>query len=124
MSQQDSQQTSQEPSIFTRIINGEIPGEFIYQDDLVVAIRDINPQAPFHALIIPRQEIVNAYDITEDNAHIAGRMMLAAAKIAEQAGLGDGFRLMINNGEDAHQEVMHIHMHLFAGEDLGPMRCK
>ena len=115
---------SNEPSIFTRIINGDIPGEFVYQDDLVVAIRDINPQAVFHVLIIPREPLVNAYDFTEENSHIAGRMMLAASKIAAQEGLKNGFRLMINNGQDARQEVMHIHMHMLAGEDIGPMTCK
>jgi len=115
---------SNEPSIFTRIINGEIPGDFVYQDDAVVAIRDINPKAPFHVLIIPRQPLVNAYDFAEDNAHIGGRMLLAASKIAEQQGLKNGFRLIINNGKDAHQEVFHIHMHMLAGGDIGPMTCK
>jgi histidine triad (HIT) family protein len=115
---------SSEPSIFTRIINGDIPGEFVYQDDLVVAIRDINPQAVFHVLIIPREPIVSAYEFTEANAAIAGQMMLAAAKIAEQEGIKNGFRLIINNGRDARQEVMHIHMHMLAGEDIGPMTCK
>jgi len=113
-----------EPSIFTRIINGEIPSEFVYQDDVVVAIRDINPQAPFHVLIIPREPIINAYDFTEDNAHIGGRMMLAAAKIAEQENIKNGFRLLINNGKDANQEVFHIHMHMLAGENIGPMTIK
>jgi histidine triad (HIT) family protein len=115
---------SQEPSIFTKIINGEIPGDFVYQDDLVVAIRDIAPKAPFHVLIIPREPIVNAYDLTAESEHIAGRMMLAASKIAAEQGLTNGFRLLINNGQDARQEVMHIHMHMLAGDDLGPMTCR
>jgi histidine triad (HIT) family protein len=115
---------SNQPSIFTRIINGEIPAEFVYQDDLVVAIRDIKPQAPFHVLIIPREPLVSAYDFTDNNQHIAGRMMLAATKIAEQYGIKNGFRLIINNGEDAHQEVQHVHMHMLAGDDIGPMTCK
>lgn len=115
---------SNQPSIFTRIINGEIPAEFVYQDDLVVAIKDIKPQAPFHVLIIPREPLVNAYDLNSSNEHIAGRMMLAAAKIAEQHGIKNGFRLIINNGQDARQEVMHIHMHMLAGDDIGPMTCK
>jgi histidine triad (HIT) family protein len=113
-----------EPSIFTRIINGEIPASFVYQDDVVVAIRDINPQAPFHVLIIPREPLLNAYDINEANHHIAGHMMLAASKIAAQENLKNGFRLIINNGQDAHQEVQHIHMHMLAGGDIGPMTCK
>lgn len=115
---------SSQPSIFTRIINGEIPAEFVYQDEVVVAIKDINPQAPFHVLIIPRQPLSSAYDFSEDNAHIGGRMLLAASKIAAQQGIENGFRLIINNGKDAHQEVFHVHMHMLAGDDIGPMTCK
>ncbi len=115
---------SQEPSIFTKIINGEIPGEFVYQDDLVVAIKDINPQAPFHVLIIPREQIQDASQLTDQHAEIAGRMLVAASKIAAEQGITNGFRLLINNGRDAHQEVMHIHMHMLAGDDLGPMLCR
>ena len=113
-----------EPSIFTKIINGDIPGDFVYKDDVVVAIRDINPQATFHVLIIPRQEITSAYDITEENASIAGHMMLVASKIAAQEGIKNGFRLLINNGPDANQEVIHLHMHMLAGKNIGPMVCK
>lgn len=115
---------SDQPSIFTRIMNGEIPGDFVYQDDVVVAIRDINPQAPFHVLIIPREPIASAYDITAENASIAGHMMLVAAKIAEQEKITEGFRLIINNGKHARQEVFHIHMHMLAGDDIGPMTIK
>jgi histidine triad (HIT) family protein len=115
---------SDQPSIFTRIINGEIPAQFVYQDEVVVAIRDINPKAPFHVLIIPRQPLVNAYDFTEATEAIGGRMLLAASKIAAQEGLTNGFRLIINNGADAHQEVFHIHMHMLAGDDIGPMTCR
>lgn len=110
-------------SIFTRIMNGEIPGDFVYRDEVVVAIRDIKPIAPFHVLIIPREPIVNAYEFNEQNAHIAGHMMMVAAKIAEQEGIKNGFRLIINNGKDANQEVFHIHMHMLAGDNLGPMLC-
>ncbi|MBZ0308084.1 MAG: histidine triad nucleotide-binding protein [Anaerolineae bacterium] len=112
-------------SVFTRIINGELPAEFVYKDDLVVAIRDINPVAPFHVLIIPRKPLVNAYDFEdEENSRIAGHMMYVAARIAQQEGLKNGFRLIMNNGRDARQEVFHAHLHLLAGDDLGPMFCK
>lgn len=111
-------------SIFTKIINGELPAEFVYKDDVVVAIRDIKPVAPFHVLIIPREPLVNAYDFNGQNAHLAGHMMMVAAKIAEQEGIKNGFRLILNNGRDARQEVFHVHMHMLAGEDLGPMSCK
>ena len=110
-----------EPSIFTRIINGEIPGDFVYQDDKVVAIRDINPIAPTHILIIPRDPIASAYDINEDNAAIAGHMMLVASRIARQEKITNGFRLVINNGPNSGQEVFHIHMHLLAGRRLKGM---
>lgn len=113
-----------EPSIFTKIINGDIPAEFVYQDDVVVAIRDINPQAPIHLLIIPREPLVNIYDANDANASILGHMMVVASKIAEQEGIKAGFRLVINNGQHALQEVMHLHMHLLAGEPLGPIRSK
>lgn len=115
---------SDEKSIFSKIIDGEIPGDFVYQDDVVVAIRDINPLAAFHVLIIPREPLENAFAFTDDNHHIGGHMMLAASKIAAQEGLKDGFRLIINNGEHARQEVYHIHMHMLAGEDVGRMVCK
>ncbi len=115
---------SEQPSIFTRIMNGEIPAQFVYQDEVVVAIRDINPRAPFHVLIIPREPLVNAYDFTEANAAIGGQMLLAASKIAAQEGITNGFRLIINNGADASQEVFHIHMHMLAGEHISPMTCR
>jgi len=108
-----------EPSIFTRIINGEIPAEFVYKDDVCVAIRDIHPVAPVHILIIPREPLVSTYEVTDENQHILGHMMRVAAKIAEQENIRNGFRLIINNGEDARQEVMHLHMHLIAGQKLG-----
>lgn len=108
-----------QPSIFTRIMNGEIPAKFVYQDDLVIAIHDINPVAPVHILIIPREPLVNVYDINEQNAHLAGHMLLVAAKIAAQEGITNGFRVAINSGAEARQEVMHLHMHLIAGKELG-----
>jgi histidine triad (HIT) family protein len=75
-------------------------------------------------LIIPIEPLVNAYEFTDNNKHIAGHMMRVAAIIAEQEGVTDGFRLIINNGKDSRQEVMHIHMHMLAGDDIGPMTCK
>lgn len=109
-----------EPSIFTRILNGEIPSEIIYKDDLVFAIKDINPQAPTHVLIIPQEPLVSINDIDESNVHIAGRLLLAAKKVAEQLGVAnDGYRLVINTGRDGGQDVMHIHMHLMSGRKMG-----
>lgn len=109
-----------EPSIFTRIMNREIPGDFVYEDDLVFAIRDINPEAPSHILIIPRTPLPNISAFTEETEHIAGRMLIVAAKIAAQEGVDEsGYRLVINQGKDAGQQVFHVHMHLLGGRKMG-----
>ncbi|PJF44422.1 MAG: histidine triad nucleotide-binding protein [Phototrophicales bacterium] len=108
-----------EPSVFTRILNGEIPGEFVYKDDLVFAIRDINPIAPTHILIIPREPLVSVNDLDEAKEHIAGRMLVVAAKLAKEMGIdSSGYRLVINTGPDGGQEVMHLHMHLLGGRKM------
>ena len=108
-----------EPSIFTKIYNGEIPSEIVYKDDLVFAIRDINPQAPTHILIIPIEPIVNVNDIDSAHEAVAGRLLAAAATIAKQEGLDQtGYRLIINTGDDGGQDVMHLHMHLMAGRKM------
>lgn len=112
-------------TIFTKIINGEIPGDIVYRDDKVVAFRDINPIAPVHILIVPIKEIVSVRDVTEQDEATLGRMMIAARKIAEQEGIAEtGYRLIINNGEHAGQEVFHLHLHLVGGRSLGPMLVK
>lgn len=112
-------------TIFTKIINGEIPGDIVYRDDKVVAFRDINPMAPTHILIVPIKEIVSVRDVTEADEATLGRMLIAARKIAEQEGIAEGgYRLIINNGEHAGQEVFHLHMHLLGGHSLGPMLVK
>ena len=103
-------------TLFTKILNGEIPGEIVYQDDHVFAIPDINPQAPIHILIIPRAEITGVADVPESGDH--RHLLNAARKIAEQVGLGDGYRLVINQGESAGQTVPHLHMHLLGGRDF------
>lgn len=110
-----------EASIFTRIYKGEIPGDFVYKDDLVFAIRDINPQAPTHILIIPIEPLVNINDFEDGSkAEIAARLFQVAAKIARQEGLDEsGYRLVINTGADGGQDVMHLHMHLMAGRKMG-----
>lgn len=109
-------------SIFSKIIAGEIPGDIVYQDDLVTAFRDINPQAPTHILIVPNKEIPTVNDLTEADEQVAGRLFLAARQIAAQEGIAeDGYRLIINCGRNGHQEVMHMHMHLVGGRPLGPM---
>lgn len=109
-----------EPSIFTKIINGDIPADIVFQDDVVVAFRDINPQAPIHILVVPREPLVKVSELTEDNADIMTHLLLAAGKIARQEGFVDkGFRLVLNEGKDGGQDVMHIHMHIFSGRQMG-----
>lgn len=104
------------PTLFTRILNGEIPGEIVYQDDHCFAIRDINPVAPVHILIIPKAEIpgISAVESTGDHQHL----LHAARIIAEQQGIASGYRLVINEGTDAGQTVPHLHVHLIGGRPL------
>jgi histidine triad (HIT) family protein len=109
-------------SLFLKIISGELPGDILYQDDLVTAFRDINPAAPTHVLIVPNKLIATANDLTEEDEQIAGRMLLVARKLAEQEGIAeDGYRLIINCNRHGGQEVYHLHLHLIGGRPLGPM---
>ncbi|HRQ38784.1 MAG TPA: HIT domain-containing protein [Chloroflexota bacterium] len=109
-------------SIFSKIIDGEIPGDIVYRDELVTAFRDINPQAPTHILIVPNKEIATVNEVTEADEVAMGRLILAAKKIAEQEGIAEnGYRLIVNCGNHGHQEVFHLHMHLVGGRPLGPM---
>lgn len=106
------------PSLFTKIINREIPAEIVYEDARVVAFRDINPQAPVHILIVPRQEISGLAHLPDDGDH--QYLLNAAAKIAREFDLeASGYRLVINQGEDAGQSVPHLHAHLIGGRKLG-----
>ena len=104
-----------EPTIFKRIIDREIPATIVYEDDLCLAFEDINPQAPTHLMLIPKKEIPSVADVQEEDVPILGHLMLAARKIGEQLGLDDGYRLVTNCGENAGQEVMHLHFHFLAG---------
>lgn len=99
-------------TLFTRIIAGEIPGEIVWQDEHVVAIRDIAPQAPTHVILFPRDEIPGVADVPASGDHT--HLLNAARAVAEQLGLGS-YRLVINQGADAGQSVPHLHMHLLAG---------
>lgn len=109
-------------SIFTKIVNGEIDADIVYQDELVTAFRDINPAAPIHILIVPNLEIATAADLTPADEQVAGRMMIIASQIAAQEGLEEkGYRLILNCKEHGGQEVYHMHLHLVGGRPLGPM---
>lgn len=109
-------------TIFSKIISGEVPATIVYQDDLVTAFRDIHPVAPVHILIVPNAEIPTVNDLTEADERVAGRLFLAARKIAEQEGIAEsGYRLIVNCNRDGGQEVYHLHMHLVGGRRMGPM---
>jgi histidine triad (HIT) family protein len=102
-------------TIFSKIVSREIPAQIIYEDELCLAFRDINPQAPTHVLLIPKKEIPRLVDAKPEDQALLGHLLLAANKIAQQLGVEDAYRLVINNGEDAGQSVFHIHFHLLAG---------
>lgn len=98
--------------IFCKIVKGEIPSNLIYEDDKVVAFEDINPQAPIHYLVIPKEHIKSAADINEDNKDLIGHIFFIASKIAMQKGLDEGYRIVNNCGIDGGQTVDHIHFHV------------
>lgn len=110
------------PTLFTKIIEGEIPSDIVYQDDLVTAFRDINPAASTHILIVPNKEIPTVNDLTEEDERVCGRLMLVAKKLAAEEGVAEeGYRLIVNCNKHGGQEVFHLHMHLIGGRPLGPM---
>ncbi|MCW9014280.1 MAG: histidine triad nucleotide-binding protein [Gammaproteobacteria bacterium] len=105
--------------IFCKIIAGEIPGDIIYQDDDVLAFRDLNPQAPTHALVIPKKHISTINDIQSDDAELVGKMFLAAQKIAKDDGIAEpGYRTVMNCNSGAGQTVFHIHLHVLGGRAM------
>ena len=104
--------------IFCKIANGEIPSTKVYEDDTVVAFNDLEPQAPSHILVIPKQHISSAADITPENSAVIAHIFEVIAKIAKNNGFNDGFRVVNNCGDSAGQTVKHIHFHLMAGRDF------
>ena len=102
-------------TIFSKIIAGELPADIVYQDEHCIAIKDINPQAPVHILVIPRKAIARLVDAGSEDQALLGHLMLAVGKIAEQLGVQDAFRLVVNNGKGAGQTVFHLHLHILAG---------
>ena len=109
-------------SIFTKIINREIPSDIVFENDKVIAFKDINPQAPVHILVVPKKEIATINDIKEEDKELIGEVYLAIGKIAAQLGIAEeGYRVIANCNEYGAQEVFHIHFHLLGGEKLGPL---
>ena len=108
-----------ETTVFKKIIDGEIPADIVYEDDLCLAFNDIKPQAPTHVIVIPRREIPTVNDIAEGDEALIGHLFVVIRKIAAQLGLEEGYRVVANCGRDAGQEVMHLHFHLLGGRGLG-----
>lgn len=109
-------------SIFTKIINREIPSDIVFENDKVIAFKDINPQAPVHILVVPKKEIATINDIKEEDKELIGEVYLAIGKIAAQLGIAEeGYRVIANCNEYGGQEVFHIHFHLLGGEKLDPL---
>jgi len=105
-------------NIFLKIIEKKIPARIAYEDERCLAFHDVNPQAPVHVLIIPRKVIPTHADLREEDRELLGHMHLVAARLAEQLGLGDGYRLVLNCKERAGQTVPHLHLHLLGGRDF------
>ena len=113
-------------NIFARILRGEIPARRVYEDEFALAFHDISPQAPTHVLVIPKGAYVSWDDFSEraSDAEIAG-FIRAVGKVARDQGLvAPGYRLLANIGQDGHQEIPHLHVHIFAGKKLGPMLAR
>ena len=110
---------SNQKTIFQKVIDGEIPSEKIYEDDLTIVIKDINPQAPTHVLVIPKtNEIPKLSDATKEHKTLLGHLLLVAGKISRQLGVDEAFRLIINNGAEAGQTVFHLHLHILANKSF------
>lgn len=105
-------------TIFSKIIRKEIPANIVYEDELTLAFKDVNPQAPVHILVIPKKAIPQIELATEEDQQILGYLLLTAAKVAAQQGLNNGYRLVINNGVEGGQSVYHLHVHLLGGRQM------
>ena len=106
-------------TVFSKIIRKELPADIVFEDDEIIAFRDINPQAPVHLLIVPKIEIATVNDIRPGQAELIGKMILTAQRLAAEAGIAeDGYRLVINCNRHGCQEVFHLHLHLLGGRQL------
>lgn len=106
-------------TIFKKIIDREIPAKIVYEDDLCLAFHDVNPQAPVHVLVIPKKEITAVDAISEEDQALIGHLFLVIQRLASELGLGDGYRVVTNNGLLAGQTVPHLHFHLLGGRPMG-----
>ena len=106
-------------TVFKKIIDGELPARIAYDDDRCLAFHDVNPQAPTHVLVIPRKEIPSLADADETDRDLLGHLLLVAHRVAAEQGLTDGYRVVINIGDDGGQTVPHLHVHVLGGRPLG-----
>ncbi|MEH6576157.1 MAG: histidine triad nucleotide-binding protein [Amphritea sp.] len=107
--------------LFCQIAAGEVNADIVYEDEQILAIRDIYPKAPVHLLVIPRKHVDNLYDLEDDDCHLMSHIMMYLPKIAKQQGLLSGFRTITNTGAGGRQEIYHMHFHLMGGGKLPPM---
>ena len=105
--------------LFCRIEAGEIPSDRVYEDEDVIAFRDINPRAPTHVLVVPRRHVADAHALTERDGPMLAALFAATRRIADEAGLGQGYRVVTNVGPEAGQSVFHLHFHLLGGRSMG-----
>jgi len=105
-------------TLFEKIVAREIPATIVYEDDLVFAIRDINPQAPTHVLIVPKKPIPRLSEAAPEDHKVLGHLLLKAAEVAKKLDLKNGYRLVINNGPDAGEAVPHLHVHILGGRHM------
>lgn len=105
-------------TIFGKIIRKEIPADIVYEDDKCLAFRDISPQAPVHILVIPKKPIVRLSEATSEDHALMGHLLLIAKRVADQVGLSNGYRVVINNGMDGGQTVDHLHLHILGGRPM------
>ncbi|QMS91969.1 histidine triad nucleotide-binding protein [Nostoc edaphicum CCNP1411] len=105
-------------TIFSKIISREIPADIVYEDDLSLAFKDIHPQAPVHILVIPKKPIAQLADAESEDHALLGHLLLTAKRVAEEAGLKNGYRVVINTGDDGGQTVHHLHLHILGGRQL------
>ena len=110
--------------IFCKIIKKEIPSNIVYEDDEILAFRDINPVAPVHILVIPKKHISSLVDLSEEDELLVGKIYTTINKIANEEGIAEkGFRVVVNCGKDGGQEVKHLHFHILGGKKLGTKIC-
>lgn len=108
-------------SVFSKIIQGELPAEKVFESERIVAFKDINPAAPVHILIVPKKEISDLQSVTPEDLPLIGEIVTVAQTLAERFDIADGYRLLTNNGAAAGQTVLHLHFHLIGGRKLGAL---